>query len=93
MFIPTGVNHAEFYKAAKQKGIHVKSRFIGVVISVNGGKPYWAAQYQEAGKKILFKRFPFTEQGEIDANKKYLAFIDRTGKQKRRNVKPEFKNK
>lgn len=80
-----------FYKSAKAKGIVVKSRFVGVSHNLNGRKHHWLAQYQENGKKLMFERFPFTEQGEKDAAQKYLNFTSLHEKTIRRKVKTQFK--
>lgn len=91
MFIPDGVNHLEFYRQAQKKGIKVSSRFIGVAVNVNHGKHHWWARLQVNGKTIMFKRFPFTEQGERDAARQYQSFLASRDIAPRKIIKHEFK--
>lgn len=72
MVIPTGVSHHKFWEEAKKKNIKVKSRFTGVYFNINGKAPSWMARVQLKGKKI-YKRFTFSEQGEIDASEFYKS--------------------
>jgi hypothetical protein len=73
MKIPENVSHRAFWEAAKVKGIKISSKYVGVYLSINtNGSPSWMARVQGLNGKLLsFKRFPFTEKGEIDAARFY----------------------
>jgi len=93
MTIPVGANHFMFYEACKIKKIKVRSKFIGVYLNINYGRPYWMARLQ-GGEKSYWKRFPFNEQGEIDASKAYLRFHKENGSEPRYDKKKaNYKNK
>lgn len=91
MIIPTGCNWMEFYKAAKKKGIAITSRFQGIYLSDGNGHPKWMARYQGAGKSVFLGRFPFTEQGEIAARKKYALYLLENGLTERYPEKRKYK--
>lgn len=93
MTIPTGVNHTEFYKLCVEKGIKITSKFKGVVLSINYGKPFWAARLQKDKKNLLFKRFPFTDKGEQDAKKRYDWFLSDNQITPRYSTQKKYKNK
>ena len=69
MKIPNNVSHKDFWEAAKTKGIKISSKYVGVYLNISQrGGPSWMARVQGSnGKLLCFKRFPFTEKGEIDA--------------------------
>lgn len=91
MQVPKGVNYLEFWLAAKQKNVKVHSQFIGVSVTVNHGSPAWAARYQSNGKVMLFKRFPFTEDGEVQARNCFNHFVEKNNIQLRYKVKRKRK--
>ena len=73
MNMPDGVNHTQFYLAAKAKGIVVSSKYPGVFVQANKGKPIvWRSQVIINGK-IFTKAFPFDKYGEVAASKYYLS--------------------
>ncbi len=86
MTIPSGSNHIMFYLSCKAKGVKVRSKFIGVYLNLNNKSPSWMARLQGADK-LYFERFPFNEQGEIDASKAYLNFHKLAG------TKPRYEKK
>lgn len=71
MKIPEGVNHKEFYTAAKAQGASIQSRFTGVYLNVNGSKVTWMARCQVKGVEVFLGRFPFTSEGEVKAGLAY----------------------
>lgn len=78
MIIPNGVDYKEFLKQATEKGIKIRSRYVGVCFNINGGKPCWLARIQTKNKLLFSKRFPFTEQGEKQASLAYTTRIENT---------------
>lgn len=72
MIIPSGVNFIEFYKAAKAKGILIKSRYKGVCVGTanKDNDITWKLQLQKNGV-ITNKHYPFTEQGELQSAQHY----------------------
>ena len=75
MKIPNGVCHRTFWEAAKAKGIKLSSKFTGVYLNLNtNGSPSWMARVQAKGK-WKFKRFEFSEKGEIEASKFYSRHV------------------
>ncbi len=72
MKIPIGVSHRVFWEEAKKKGVKISSKYTGVYLNINSnGSPSWMARVQEKDNKS-YKRFEFTEDGEIEASKYYI---------------------
>jgi len=75
MKIPSGVNHLQFWQAATKQGVKIESRYLGVMVSINGGRPFWLVRVQKEGKNLFHKRFPFTEDGEKTAGLLYAFYF------------------
>lgn len=86
MTIPRGVNQIDFVQKALEKGIKIQSIYEGVYLykNTNQGitrntlnpKTYVSGYVWMAGLSKLSKnkRFPLTEEGELQAHKQYLIW-------------------
>ncbi len=87
MKVPEGVNFIQFYQSAKEQGVTITSREVGVIFNLNGNRPCWMARAQCGGKTVYLGRFPFTRAGEIAAGKKFNSYMESIGKEKRYSEK------
>jgi hypothetical protein len=73
MVIPLGVNHGDFYRSAKSKGVKINSRYKGVSLHKTNCNTdlVWRCNIT-INKKTQHFFFPFTEKGEREAHEKYL---------------------
>jgi hypothetical protein len=77
MKIPEGVNQLDFYHKAREKGVHLESRYPGVYLMEVGGKPHWRAQAYDGPRKVNLGTFPLDEVGERTAALKYQKHLQK----------------
>jgi len=87
MIIPLGVDHSNFLYWAIDNKIRVTSKYQGVYLHGIDNKPGWMARYQGKIKSKYLGKFPLTEEGEKQASKMYLNYLNTIG------MKPRYKKK